>query len=211
MDKRTGRVYGFWADCESYLCSTRCATERAEEELEWACRHLPKAGRIWVAIVPYDENLGERVRKRRQRKRDHGEPNEGTVWFRRMDKDIHIFSTVDLSEPGGEPTAGVWMSSDDALELFVGATLALPGILGVRWAGAWKRAARRRSGGHTLDLKEQDDALMADALHEARDLLTQQYGINALEQMSPEDVETIWFPLMQGAIQHQWDIRKRTS
>jgi hypothetical protein len=210
MDKRTGHVYSVWADCKSYLCAARCAVDRAEKDLIWACRHFPKAGRIWVAIVPDDENLGERLRKRRERKR-HANPDEGTVWVRRMNKDIHIFSTVDLSEPGGEPSGGDWMPSEDALELFVGATLALPGVKADRWAGSWKRATKRRAEAHSFNLMEGDDELMQIALYKARDLLTQQYGVNGLEQMSPENIEAIWFPMVQSAIQHQWDIRKSTS
>jgi hypothetical protein len=209
MDKKSGEVYSFWAKCESDLCESRCAEVRAEGNLKWACRQFPHDDQVWVAAVPYDDGLTVRLRKRRERKRRQTGCPEGTVWVRRGDGTIHIFSTHDLSDPDDEPRRGRWLSPAEALDALLNLSLALPGVKKVGWSGAWKRPAQRRSEGRTYDLSEQPESLMEEALAEAGDALKEQYGVDALEQMSADQVETIWLPMVKSAIEHQWNMRKQ--
>jgi hypothetical protein len=116
-----------------------------------------------------------------------------------------------LSDPDDEPTSGSWLSPAEAVDVFLKLSLALPGVKRVGWAGAWKRPAHGMSEGRTYDLSEQPASLMKEALPEAEDALIEQYGVDALEQMSPDQIEAIWLPMVESAIAHQWDIRKQVK
>lgn len=210
MDKKRGEVYSFRDDCDNHLCET-CTKRIAEGHLEWACRHFPHHERVWHGAVPDDKGLNARLRQRRQRKRRQTGRVEGTVWVRRGDGTVHIFSTEDLSERVDEPTSGRWLSPTEALDSFLNLSLALPGVKKVRFSGAWERPAQSRSSGGTYDLSEQPKALMEEALAEAGDALKEQYGLDALERMSPEQIEAIWLPMVEAAIEHQWNMRKQAG
>ena len=204
MVKLKGNTFPFRPPCDSFMCERRCARTRAEDNLRWACRVFPRCDRVWVAVVPDEDSLPERLRQRRCRA-----GSGGCLWVRRLDNRFYIFSSLDLAKSREEPTSGVWMSASDALDLLVRETLALPGVSGLRWLGTWKRPGRQRGTGTTYDLGPAPESLMEDAVAQAQEALTQQYGADALESMSPEQVETIWLPLLKGEIARQWDIRKQ--
>ena len=62
-----------------------------------------------------------------------------------------------------------------------------------------------------IDLGRQPRDLVDDALADARLRLTAQYGPDALDRFTPEQVETIWLSLLQGCIDEEWKARKTTD
>ena len=213
MDKKTGRIFWFLANCDSFLCERKCAEARVEENLLWACRMFRLVERVWVGTMPDrgkpSTYLLRTRRGRAGKRRDLAGP-EGTLWVRRADKQLYIFSTTDLSLPGMAPAHGEWISPREALELLVGTTLALPGVKKVQWAGLWKRPAARRPPGRSFDLGGPPMDVMEDARAEAEDALSEQHGLSP-DSLSEEQVQTLWLPLVQEALKHQRELRKKAK
>lgn len=206
MGKLDGNTFVFRPYCDSFMCATHCARTRVEDNLRWACRVFPRGDRIWVAIVQDEASLPTRLRQRRSRA-----GSAGCLWVRRLDNRFFIFSTLDLSKPREEPTSGAWMLPSDALALLVGETFALPGVSALRWLGAWKRPGKSRRAATTFDLGPAPESLMEEALAQAHEAVNQQYGLGALVLMSPEQIETIWLPMLRAEIARQWDIRRQAG
>ena len=206
VDKKTGNVYWFWAPCDNDLCAAGCAEARAEDQLMWACRVFPRFRRIWIATIPNDENATERLRKRRHRMKACG-----CLWaIQDHGKTLHIYATEDLSKSKSPPTTGEWVSPSVALDHLLLVSLALPGRGRLQWAGLWERPAQARREGRSFALGEQPQDLMDAAVEEAEVALRRSYP-GGREDLSEDEVESVWLPLVLEAIEHQWTLRKNAN
>lgn len=203
MDRRTGDIFSFTAYCDSYLCSAGCAKRRAEADVDRACHCFGPAQPIWLAEMPFSRQGLRNISKRRSR--FGGGP--GLLWVHRGPI-LWVYSARDLSVGAKvEPKQGRWVNYREALEHLVGESLVLP-VDGTRYLGSWKAPEPRPRRGRTFDLGRQPRDLVDDALADARLRLTAQYGPDALDRFTPEQVETIWLSLLQGCIDEEWKARK---
>jgi hypothetical protein len=205
MNRKTGHSFSFFAPCNSFKCLPKCAPKRIESELIWACRKLPKEERIWVAHFPHSKENLERVRKRRERA-----GRGGSVAVHRDDTDrIYLFSNKDLSGPRGVPTTGRWMDPQEALDLLGSLLLELPGVGSVRWLGTWSRPPDSPKNPRTFHLGEAPRDLAEAAIAEAERNLSEEFGPNALEGFSEDEIEAVWLPMVEEAIEEQWNLWKQ--
>jgi hypothetical protein len=118
---------------------------------------------------------------------------------------LHLFSAVDLKETGGR-----WMEPRAALEHLIGHTMGLPGVETRWWLGAWKRPAAKKKPPRTFDLRCQPRDLIEAALKKAERALGQRHGFEK-ERLTADQVENIWLPLVQDAIDAEWMERLATG
>jgi hypothetical protein len=200
MDKRSGRIFTYAADCESPLCP-KCARVRAEDDLIWACHTFVNHERIWYAAVPFDKGLLNRLSQRQHRISQDG----GRSWTRRFDTGmVHIYSSSDLSGTL-PPIAGVWLPTDDALVQLQTTTLRLPGPKQRRFSGTWKRPSKPRGKARTFDLGTPPRKLVEAAEIEAERSLKELHGLDRSD-LTVEQVETVWLGLVEEALAAQWDL-----
>jgi hypothetical protein len=203
VDKRTGEVWDFFDDCNSRLCSRRCGLARAESDLLWACRRLRRVDRVWYAVVPNDDNVLDRIKKRHERHNRGG----GLLWVRRSDIElVYVLATSDLSGRA-EPRNGEWLSCRVALRLLASDLLALPGVDKVTFSGVWRRPSRAKKEARWVRLGEGPDEVMEAAMDRAEQQLKEQHGIWR-KDLTPEQVEALWLPLLEQAVEAQWQVRR---
>jgi hypothetical protein len=201
MDKYSGNVFSISPPCDNWRCWSQCAEDKAERVITQACPHFVSVDAVWHEVFPYDDKLHDWLRQRRQR--CHG----GVLWVRRFDDDtVHVYATADLSSRE-RPNLGQWLEPLDALNRLIETTLALPGVQDRRWLGTWNTSsdARKSSGRHiSLGTGPKDVFWTADK--NARDALENVYGVGALDRFSPDEIDTIWVPLLRAEIDKQWTI-----
>jgi hypothetical protein len=126
---------------------------------------------------------------------------------------LHIFSSIDLSATqrtrDAEPKSGEWMDPYEAALHLVRQSFNLPGMGRSEWTGDWFRPAepRRPSSGRTFPLGTPPQDLLDAALVDAEARLDALMGPYALGGLSESEIEFVWWPLVQAAIERQWDIR----
>jgi hypothetical protein len=206
MDKRSGVAYTFPSYCGSLRCWTNCSLPRAEDILLRACRVYRSCERVWYAVAPWDGGLTNRLSQRQSRKTDRG----GLLWLHRCDDDlVHIFSSQDI---GGrvEPSRGSWLTSSEALQMLVSTTLALPGPQSHRFTGSWTRPSKPKKEATTFDLGETPPDLLEDALEAANRELNELHDLKS-DDLTTDEVEHVWLPLVEGEIQAQWSYRHQSG
>jgi hypothetical protein len=204
LNRATGRITNYLCDCLSPLC-VRCARQRTESDLLRACWAFRNADRIWVAVVPYDKAVIDRVKKRRSRL------GGGLYWTRRIDTDsLHFYSSVKLTGTD-EPVEWISMTRNEALRNLHSVTLALPGPKQRRFTGSWappKKDRRKQSDRKFFDLgRNHPQELMDLAEMAAEHELKVKRGLKVAE-LSTLEVEEIWLPLLKSHIDAQWIIRR---
>ena len=206
MDKVDGDIFHFRAPCDSWRCSSKCGLARAEVELLHACKMFARLPRIWCTVTTYSEGVVSLLGKRRDRA-----GRGGCYLVHRTDNDqLLVFSANALSKKRVEPRSGTWLSVSEALEMLIGVGLLLPGVERTSWSGGWKRKAKEpKSTGRTYDLKVHSEELMEHALAEAGAELERAQGVNAPEDFTPDDIEAIWLPMVEAAIDRQGALFKR--
>lgn len=166
-----------------------------------------------MSTVPFDDKILNRIS---QRRRVQG--GCGCYWVRRRDTNsLIIFSAKDLSEVKRkatrlEPKSGVWLTPREATHHLATVALDLPGLHAMRWSGDWKRPSARdedRKEATTFDLGEHPYRIVRPALEKAEreleDLCGDPEGYT-LSRMSPEDIETIWLPILRTSISAEWRV-----
>jgi hypothetical protein len=202
VDKRTGEIYDFYDDCNSRLCARGCGLARAERDLLSACRRLQHVEGVWHAVVADEEKLIDRLKKRHSRRNRGG----GFLWVRRSDTEtVHFFATSDLSGRD-EPRNGEWLTRSEALGLLATEVLSLPGVERVTFSGSWKRPGTLKKEATTFRLAEGPADLIEPAIDRAERQLRDQHGIWN-QDLTPEQVDEVWVPLLKLAVDEQWEIR----
>jgi hypothetical protein len=163
---------------------------------------------VWHAVIPFEENFHPWLRQRRNRS-----PGGGALWVPREDEQtVHVYATADLSSDE-RTNLGIWLEPLDALNSLIDRSLALPGVRGRRWLGAWEPPATATAPPGeptTFTLGNGPKKLYDHALREAEQELGCRLGDDVRHQtLSPDDIKSVWLPLVTAALDQEWDAFKR--
>jgi len=197
MDRMSGVVFPIKKPCESWWCEETCSGEKAQVILDHAARSFSEFATIYYAMVAdSDANTVARIRQRRHQR--GGE----TLWVRRFDGTVHVFSTKDL--PGRTPPERFSaLLPVEARAVLQRQALLLPGPVARRWSRGWNitdPASGPGSGSTSAALGGGARDVIDEAWELALAEVEERYGVDPTTDFTPDQIETIWLPIVRAAI-----------